>query len=116
MERDTIMQAVPSGNELRAAPAYRQKETAENLIRSILDALDAERREPDRWEAEHLAEALGWIVAKWYFASITASEKALAPPDERADPETWGRTDKTATKRILRDGLDYVAGMPAPNA
>jgi hypothetical protein len=31
MDRDAILQTLPSGRELRAAPPYRQKEAAENL-------------------------------------------------------------------------------------
>lgn len=116
MDRDAILRTLPSDDELRAAPPYRRKEAAENLVRSVLDALDVDRREPDQWEADHLAQALGSIVSRFYVASIVATEKALAPSEERADPEAWGRTDVTLTKQALRDGLDYVAGMPAPNA
>lgn len=116
MDRDAILDTLPTDDELRAAPPYRLKEAAENLVRSMLDALDVDRREPDQWEADHLAQALGYIVSRFYRASIVATEVALAPSEERANPESWERTDQTLTKRALRDGLDYVAGMPAPNA
>lgn len=116
MERETILQAVPSGHELHIAPPYQRKNAAEDLVRAILDALDIEDREPDQWEAENLALAIGYIASRWYFASIAASEKALAPSEERANPEDWKRTDETATKQGLRDGVEFVAGMLAPEA
>jgi hypothetical protein len=114
MDRDLLLQAVPSNPKLQAAPSHHQKEAAESLIESILDALDADNREPDRCEAEHLSAALGYIIARM-FASITKSTIALAPREERAAPETWERTPDIATTRDFRDGLVYVQGILARN-
>lgn len=115
MNRDAILDTIPPEDQLHAGPPYRQKAAAENLIGAVLDALDADRREPDRWEAEHLAYSLDCITCRQYFASIAAAAKALAPSKERADPETWARNDQTPTRRDLRGALDYISGMPAPN-
>jgi hypothetical protein len=115
MDRELLVQAVPSNDELLAAPLYRQKEAAERLIESILDALDADGRQPDRWEAEHLAAALGFILSTMYFASIAKSIIGLTSSEKRAAPETWGRTSDTATTHAFRSGLGYVQGTPAPN-
>lgn len=116
MGRDAILHTIPPEEQLRTAPPYRHKEAAENLIGAVLDALDADRREPDQWEAELLVYAIGCITSRWYFASITSAAKALTPSEERDDSTTWERNDQTPTKRALRDALDYIAGMPAPNA
>lgn len=116
MDRDAILQTLPSDDELRAAPPYAKKDAAETLVRAVLDALDADKREPDQWESDHLAQALGLILAKFYTASIVATEKALAPTEERADPHSWERTDQTLTKRALREALDIITVIPAPAA
>ncbi len=50
MDRDTILHTLSSGEALCATPPYRRKEAVENLVRSVLDALDVDRRERDQWE------------------------------------------------------------------
>jgi len=102
-------------NTHEAAPNHQKKETVARLIGTVLDQLDGEHRDPDRWEAEHLAAANGYLLSDWYGAATTAAVKALAPSDERTAPETWARTDDTITTRALRDRLDYAAGKPARN-
>lgn len=115
MDRDAVLDALPNDNEFRAAPNYRKKEIVENLIRSVLDQLDGERRDPDRWEAEHIAAAIGYLLSDWYSAATGYAIKALAPANERAAPESWARTDDTVTTRALRDAIEYAAGKPARN-
>jgi len=115
MDRDAIMGAMPSNEEFRAAAEYRKKEIVEGLIGTILDALVQEGREPDRWEAEHIASAIGFDLVGWYHAAITKADLSMTPSDKRAKPETWIRADDTATVCALRDGLDYAAGKPARN-
>lgn len=115
INRDEVLSTLPGNDEFQAAPNYKKKEIVAGLIRTILNQLDGEQRGPDRWEAEHLAAAIGYLLSDWYSAATTATVKALAPPDERANPETWARTDDTITTRALRDGLDYAAGKPARN-
>lgn len=115
MNRDEILDALPSEEEFRAAPNYRKKEIVENLIGAVLDQLAGEHRDPDRWEADHIAAAIGHVLSGYYFAASTAAVKALAPPEERADPESWARIDDTPTTGALRNALDYAAGKPAQN-
>ncbi|NUX98837.1 hypothetical protein [Paraburkholderia youngii] len=115
MNRDEVLKVLPSNAEFQAAPNYGKKAFAERIIRAALDQLDAEGSEPDRWEGEHLATAIGYLLVDWYGAAITAAEKALVPSNERADPDSWARDRDTVTKRALREGLDYLAGKPARN-
>ncbi|AUT74038.1 hypothetical protein [Paraburkholderia hospita] len=115
MDRDAIMGAMPSGDEFQAAPEYGKKKIVEDFIGTILDALNQEGREPDRWEAEHIASTLGLVLVGWYHAATVKAELTLTPSDERANPETWVRGDDTATARALRDGLERVSGVPARN-
>jgi hypothetical protein len=115
MDREQVLSVLPSEEEFRAAPNYGKKQFVERFIGAALDQLDREQREPDRWEAEHLTVALGHLLTDWYNAAITATEKALAPSNERANPDSWVRAEDTVTKRALREGLDYLAGKPAKN-
>ena len=115
MDRDAVLDALPKDNEFRAAPNDRKKEIVENLIRSILVQLDGEHRAPDRWEAEHLGAAIGYLLADWYFAATAFAIKALAPVNERANPESWAMTDDMLTTRALRDSLEYAAGKTERN-
>jgi hypothetical protein len=115
MDRDAVIASLPNESEFQAAPSYRKKEIVENLIRSILDQLDGEFRDPDRWEAEHIASAIGYLISDWYSAATAFAIKALAPANERADPESWARTNDTVTTRALRDAIEYATGKPARN-
>jgi len=115
MNRNEILNTLPGDKEFRGEPNYQKKRIVERLIGTVLDQLDGEHRDPDRWEAEHIAAAIGYLLSDWYFAAFTAAVKALAPSNERAQPETWSRADDTVTTRALRDGLDYATGKPARN-
>lgn len=115
MNRDEVLSILPSDEEFSAAPNYRKKEIVETLIGATLDQLAGEPREPDRWEAEHIVQAIGYLLSDWYYAAIAAIVNAVAPSSERAKPETWVRTEDTVTTSALRNGLDYAAGKPARN-
>lgn len=115
MDRDAVLAAQQHIDEFDAAPNYGKKQIVEDLIRSVLDQLDGERRDPDRWEAEHLAAAIGYLLADWYSAAIVSATKSLTPAIDRADPESWARTDDTVTTRALRDAIEHAAGKPARN-
>jgi hypothetical protein len=115
MDRDAILGAMPGNEEFQAAPEWRKQQIAADLLRAILDALNQEDREPDRWEGQHIAQAIGFLLAQWYHAAVAAAVIAVTPSDERAKPETWGRTDDGVTARALRDALEYAAGKPAMN-
>jgi len=116
MDRNEVLNAFPSDEEFRAAPNYRKKEIVERLISAVLDQFDGEHRDPDRWEAEHIAAAIGYLLSDRYFAAAAAAVKALAPSSERAEPDTWARAADTVTARALRHGLEYATGKPARNA
>lgn len=114
IDRATIIATIPSENALRAMPAHGQKSTAEDLVGRVLDAIDAGHRDPDAWEADLLATAIGYITTRWYFASINSSVLAMAPPEERS-PKAVFRQPEPHRLRDLRDALAYASGMPAPN-
>lgn len=106
---------MPNSEAFEAAPDYRKQQIVVDLLRAILDALDQEGREPDRWEEQSISRAIVYMLADWFNAASTAAVLAMTPSNERANPETWGRTDDTATARALRDALEYAAGKPTKN-
>jgi hypothetical protein len=115
MDRDAILGAMPGNEEFQAAPDYRKQQIVADLLRAILDALNEEGREPDRWEGQNIAQAIGFLLAQWHHAAAAAAVIAMTPSNERAKPETWGRADDTVTAHALRDALEYAAGKPTMN-
>jgi hypothetical protein len=77
---------------------------------AALDFLDAEQREPDRWEEECLAYALGSMACGMYLVAEVELDAFRRPPGERpADViASLAAKPQRFTKAMLRHGLDYV--------
>lgn len=77
---------------------------------AALDLLDAEHREPDRWEEECLSYALGATACGMYLVAEVELAAFSRPVDERSPDVVAALAAKPArfTKDMLRHGLDYV--------
>ena len=77
---------------------------------SALDLLDAEQREPDRWEEECLAYALGAMACGMYLVAEVELDAFRRPIAERSPDAlaTLVAKPQRFTKAMLRHGLDYV--------
>ena len=77
---------------------------------AALDLLDAEHREPDRWEEECLSYALGAMACGMYLVAEVELAAFTRPIDERSPDVVAALAVKPArfTKDMLRHGLDYV--------
>lgn len=115
MDRDALMNSLPANDQFLAFEPWRKKETVEKLMGAILDGLEAEKREPDAWEAHDLLAAIGALTGRMYGAALTYAAHCLASPEERYK-RSWPRAHETPTVAQLRKALEYVAGMPAPAA
>nr|WP_223961409.1 hypothetical protein [Burkholderia diffusa] len=115
MERNAILGAMPSNEEFQTASAPRQQQIVADLLRAVLDSLNREGREPDLWEALYIGKAIEFFRTDWYNAAVAAAVLAMAPSNERAKPENWGRTNDTATARALRYALEYAAASRGMN-
>jgi hypothetical protein len=88
-------------------------ERKDRLYRDIIAALaflDAEHREPDRWEEECLAYALGAMACGMYLVAEVELEAFRRPPPERPAEvlSTLEAKPRRFSKAMLRQGLDYV--------
>jgi hypothetical protein len=77
---------------------------------AALDLLDAQHREPDRWEEECLSYALGAMACGMYLVAEVELAAFSRPIDERSPDVLAALAAKPArfTKDMLRHGLDYV--------
>ncbi|MGE0575546.1 MAG: hypothetical protein AB7F22_32525 [Reyranella sp.] len=77
---------------------------------AALDHLDAEQREPDRWEEECLSYALGALACGLPLVAHVEIEAFWRPAGQRSPEVVAALAGKPArfTKAMLRHGLDYV--------
>jgi hypothetical protein len=87
-----------------------RKERLHETFGAALDLLDAEHREPDRWEEECLSYALGAIACGMYLVAEVELAAFRRPAAERSPDVVTALAAKPArfTKAMLRHGLDYV--------
>lgn len=65
-------------------------------VESIIAAIEAERREPDTWEALHLVYAIHAIVEERFYGALTFAEMSVIEPGAHRPP------------RLLPDGPEPV--------
>jgi len=87
-----------------------RKDRLHENFAAALDLLDAEQREPDRWEEECLSYALGAMACGMYLVAEVELAAFKRPLDERSPEVVAALAAKPArfTKAMLRHGLDYV--------
>jgi triphosphoribosyl-dephospho-CoA synthetase len=87
-----------------------RKERLHETFSAALNVLDAERREPDRWEEECLSYALGAMACSMYLVAEVELAAFRRPVAERSPDVVAALAAKSArfTKAMLRHGLDYV--------
>ena len=86
------------------------KSRLHDTFTAALDLLDAEHREPDRWEEECLSYALGAMACGMYLVAEVELAAFKRPVAERSPEVVAALAAKPArfTKAMLRHGLDYV--------
>src|SRR5258708_738423 len=87
-----------------------RKDRLHDEFLAALDVLDAEQREPDRWEEECLSYALGAMACGMYLVAEVELDAFRRPLTERSPEVSAALAAKPAhfTKAMLRQGLDYV--------
>jgi hypothetical protein len=91
-------------------PITEQKERLHRAYIAALDLLDAQGREPDRWEEECLSYALGAMACGLYLAAEVELAAFARPLAQRSPEEVAALKARPMrfTKSMLRHGLDYV--------
>ena len=94
---------------MQGGPIDRKDRLHDDFI-AALDLLDAEQREPDRWEEECLSYALGAMACGMYLVAEVELDAFRRPLAERSPEVIAALAAKSArfTKAMLRHGLDYV--------
>lgn len=87
----------------------RKNRLYDNFI-AALDHLDAEHREPDRWEEECLSYALGAMACGMFLVAEVELAAFSRPLHERSPDALAALASKPArfNKDMLRHGVDYV--------
>lgn len=113
MYRKKLMATLPTPDEFTGYPVERKKQVVERFIASILDAIEAEQRQPDAWESQDLAAALGLLAMRMYVAAIGYASRALESAEART-PIHPGAGTEMANIKQLRDGLATVSALTQP--
>src|SRR5260370_13033718 len=87
-----------------------RKDRLHESFAAALALLDAEHREPDRWEEECLSYALGAMACGMYLVAEVELAAFRRPLAERSPEVIAALAAKPArfTKAMLHHGLDYV--------
>jgi hypothetical protein len=87
-----------------------RKDRLHDTFAAALALLDAEHREPDRWEEECLSYALGAMACGMYLVAEVELAAFKRPLAERSPDVIAALAAKPArfTKVMLRHGVDYV--------
>ena len=86
MDRDALTNAKPRWLELEHRPASEKLTECVRYVETIINAITAERREPDVWEAKHLVYAIHAIVEQRYYGALTFAEMAVIEPEAHRPP------------------------------
>ncbi len=111
MDARKLRAAIPNDEQFSGNQPHQKKQCVERFIGSILDALAADGRSPDAWEAHQLGIAIGFIGHGWYSASLAYANQAVTPEAERT--EAPAPSGKLPTIEDLRRALAHYAAMPA---
>jgi hypothetical protein len=71
-------------NEDHSAQRQRERDQAVAAMEQALSAIQADNREPDEWERDQLAQAIGCLFRYAYSLAAAHAELALTPADERS--------------------------------
>jgi hypothetical protein len=111
LDAHALLADVPGRYTFATMDQQARKDMIADRIGAVLDAIEGEGRQPDRWEAGELGDSIRALRVSWHASAMAALEKALAPSDTRADGP-WDRDDNTYTIAQLRGGLAHAAATP----
>lgn len=84
MDAVALMERLPADAGFKWLAPADQKTGVETAITVVLDAIEAEDRQPDRWETGWLRIAITSIGTGLYLVAVRFVRMALTPADQRA--------------------------------
>lgn len=80
------------------------KAFVEGFLIRMCDVMAIDKRGPDVWEVNQVLAAIGALDVGWFNLACVYTEKAMAPPGERA--EQW----RNPVSGVTRQQLEQVVG------
>lgn len=112
MDNDELFSTVPTLHGWRGMFDVDKKQFTENFIRSIVESIVKDGREPDAGESRGICAAIGALASRNYTESLYYARAASMAPKERVSLEEAGLVHPSTVRQLL-DALDYVALRPA---
>ena len=84
MDPHALMQGVPEDHAWSSLSRDARAAHALTLMERVLTAVEAENREPDAWEADHLAFALQFMQHDLFSAAMNSIKLAITPATQRS--------------------------------
>ena len=109
MDRESVIERLPTHRDLRGLGMTHRRRAAEHSIRCVLNAIRADHREPDAWEAHDIVLAIGAVASGQYGLSTSFAVRALASPERRI---ARAHKSKPPEAAALFAGLEHVASLP----
>src|SRR3954470_20976059 len=72
MDRESVIERLPTHRELRELGMTLKRRAAEHSIRCVLNAIRADHREPDAWEAHDIVRAIGLLFGVRTYSKLNA--------------------------------------------
>jgi hypothetical protein len=114
MDVPDLLASVPDPPAFRSLSAEAQKAAVERFVSRILDAIDAEAREPDAWETATLGAALAALRSGMVSAALIAAQELLTPAAARPPDARSRRSGADGmAMRWLRTSLRSLRGGDA---
>jgi len=111
MDRQELLDRLPTNGDFARLKPPQQKIVAENAIASVIDAIDAEARQPDLWEAGWLwlsvsAVPNGFYLTALRFVRMALMTPALREPGLDPDRREMGEPTLNALRQALAAARD----------
>jgi hypothetical protein len=108
MNRAALAATKPVWLVIESEPEQAKLRHCVRFVESIIEAIAAERREPDTWEAMYISYALHAIVEHRYYGALTFAEMALIEPEAHRAPRLLPDGPKPVRLSSLQDAMRLV--------
>jgi hypothetical protein len=108
MDSDELFNTVPTLHRWRGMFEADKKEFSESLIRTIIEGIVKDGREPNAGEAREIWAAIGALAGRNYTAALDYARAASMVPKGSVSFAKAGLTDAPTARQLL-EALNQVA-------